>query len=46
MWRYELPGGEPSLRMVALTLPTTEGVVTIACEAATVALAGGECARR
>ena len=33
VWRYELPGGEPSLRIVALTLPTTEGVVTIACEA-------------
>jgi hypothetical protein len=32
-WRYEIPGSRPSTRLVALTLPTTRGVVTIACEA-------------
>jgi hypothetical protein len=33
VWRYELPPGEPGTRLVALSLPTTGGVVTIACKA-------------
>jgi hypothetical protein len=31
-WRYELPGDRPGTRLVALTLPTTGGVVTFACQ--------------
>jgi len=44
-WRYELPGARPRTRLVALTLPTTRGVVTIACEAAAgvIQSAAGEC---
>jgi hypothetical protein len=44
-WRYELPGSRPSTRLVALALPTTRGVVTIACEAdaASIGRAGEEC---
>ena len=33
VWGYEVPAGEPGKRLVALTLPTTGGVVTIACRA-------------
>jgi hypothetical protein len=34
VWRYELPPAEPGTRLVALSLPTTGGIVTIACQAA------------
>jgi len=46
-WRYELPGGSAGTRTVALALPTTGGVVTIACNApaATLGSAGRECER-
>jgi hypothetical protein len=30
-WRYELPGADAGSRVVAFALPTTGGVVTIAC---------------
>jgi hypothetical protein len=45
-WGYELPAAAPRKRLVALTLPTTGGVVTIACEALAEAIgrAAGECA--
>jgi hypothetical protein len=33
-WGYELPAAAPQRRLLALTLPTTAGVVTVACEAA------------
>ena len=33
-WRYVLPGGAPGTQVVAFALPTTGGVVTIACAAA------------
>lgn len=33
VWGYELPAHAPGERLVALTLPTTGGVVTIACRA-------------
>jgi hypothetical protein len=33
VWRYDLPGPEPGTGVAALVLPTTEGVVTIACAA-------------
>jgi hypothetical protein len=33
VWRYDLPGPEPATGVAALVLPTTEGVVTIACAA-------------
>ena len=33
VWGYELPARAPGKRLVALTLPTTGGVVTIACQA-------------
>jgi hypothetical protein len=47
LWRYDLAGTRPDVRVVALALPTTGGVVTIACgssPAATAATAG-ECER-
>jgi hypothetical protein len=31
-WRYDLPGSRPGTRLVAMVLPTTGGVVTIACQ--------------
>jgi hypothetical protein len=34
VWRYELPPAEPGTRLVALSLPTTAGIVTIGCQAA------------
>ena len=34
VWRYELAGARPDRRVVALALPTTGGVVTIACGSA------------
>lgn len=45
-WGYELPASGPDRRLVALTVPTTGGVVTMACEARAEAirLALGECA--
>jgi hypothetical protein len=44
-WRYEIPGSRPSTRLVALALPTSGGVVTIACQAdaASIGRAGEEC---
>jgi len=44
-WRYEIAGGRPNTRLVALAVPTTGGVVTIACEADAVAIrrAAEEC---
>jgi hypothetical protein len=44
-WRYEMPGAGPSTRLVALALPTTGGVVTIACQAdaAAISFARDEC---
>jgi hypothetical protein len=44
-WRYEIPGARPQTRLVALALPTTGGVVTIACQAdaAAIGLAQAEC---
>jgi hypothetical protein len=46
-WGYELPRPAPDKRLVALSLPTTGGVVTIACQAADPAMDGvaTECAR-
>ena len=41
-WRYELPGTQPSSRVVAYALPTTGGVVTIACGAGSGAIARAE----
>lgn len=32
-WRYDLPGARPGSRVAAFALPTTGGVVTIACAA-------------
>ncbi len=32
-WRYDLPGARPGSRIAAFALPTTGGVVTIACAA-------------
>jgi hypothetical protein len=32
-WRYDLPPASPGTRVVALALPTTGGMVTIACAA-------------
>ena len=45
-WGYELPAPEPDERVAALTLPTTDGVVTIACAApaAEIDLAVDDCA--
>jgi hypothetical protein len=45
VWRYELPPGKPATRLVALSLPTTGGVVTIACQApgATAGRADADC---
>jgi hypothetical protein len=45
VWRYNLPGARAGSRVVALALPTTGGVVTIACasSAAAAAHAAGEC---
>jgi hypothetical protein len=34
VWRYDLPGPDPGTNVAALVLPTTRGVVTIACAAA------------
>jgi hypothetical protein len=47
VWGYELPAHAPGKRLVALTLPTTDGVVTIACRALADARysATAECAR-
>jgi hypothetical protein len=47
VWRYDLPGARPGERVVALALPTTGGVVTIACAsiAAEIAGAASECER-
>jgi hypothetical protein len=44
-WRYDVAGATPGTRLVALALPTTGGVVTIACAAPAAALerAAGEC---
>jgi hypothetical protein len=44
-WRYDLAGAEPGSTLVALVLPTTGGVVTIACAAPAAELerAAGEC---
>lgn len=44
-WRYDIAGAAPGTRLVALALPTTGGVVTIACAAPAAALerAAGEC---
>ncbi len=44
-WRYELPGARAGTRIVALALPTTGGVVTIACSSPsdTIERAGREC---
>jgi hypothetical protein len=44
-WRYDLPARRPGDRVVALVLPTTGGVVTIACASgsAAIARAGREC---
>jgi hypothetical protein len=44
-WRYDLPGARPAARIVALALPTTAGVVTIACgsERGAIARAATEC---
>jgi hypothetical protein len=33
VWRYELPGPDTGTRVGAFALPTTGGVVTVACEA-------------
>jgi hypothetical protein len=45
VWRYDLAGARPDLRVVALALPTTGGVVTIACgsTAAAAAAAAKDC---
>lgn len=32
VWGYELPGAAPGHRAISLSLPTTRGVVTIACD--------------
>jgi hypothetical protein len=47
VWRYELPGPDPATSVAALVLPTTGGVVTIACAAGVVELsaAAAECER-
>ena len=37
-WRYDLPGARPGTRIAAFALPTTGGVVTIACAAPEVRL--------
>ena len=37
-WRYDLPGARPGTRIAAFALPTTGGVVTIACAAPEVQL--------
>ena len=44
-WRYYLPGKQAGTRVVAYALPTTGGVVTIACGAGSgaIARAGEEC---
>jgi hypothetical protein len=44
-WRYDIAGTAPGTPLVALALPTTGGVVTIACAAPAAALerAAGEC---
>jgi hypothetical protein len=46
-WRYDLPPASPGTRVVALALPTTGGIVTIACAASPEAIgrAGAECER-
>jgi hypothetical protein len=46
-WRYDLPPAHPGTRVVALALPTTGGVVTVACAARpdAIARAGAECER-
>jgi hypothetical protein len=46
-WRYDLPGARAGTRVVALALPTTGGVVTIACasSAAVIGLVEDECER-
>jgi hypothetical protein len=46
-WRYDLPPASPGTRIVALALPTTGGIVTIACAASPDAIgrAGAECER-
>jgi hypothetical protein len=33
VWRYDLPGAEPGTSVAAAVLPTTAGVVTVACGA-------------
>jgi hypothetical protein len=43
VWHYDLDGSRADRRVVALVLPTTGGVVTIACESRTAA--AGECER-
>lgn len=32
-WRYDLPGPRPGMRIAAFALPTTGGVITLACSA-------------
>jgi hypothetical protein len=46
-WRYDLPRAHPGTRVVALALPTTGGIVTIACAARSdvIIRAGAECER-
>jgi hypothetical protein len=46
-WRYDLPGARAGTQVVALALPTTGGVVTIACSssATEIGRVGQECER-
>lgn len=47
VWRYDLAGPRPEVRVIALALPTTGGVLTVACEAGIGAVreAGADCER-